>query len=32
MDGYGSKYGSIKTIVADAKKIYPWVDRIKIYN
>ena len=32
MDGYGSKYGSIKTIVADAKKIYPWVDRTKIYN
>ncbi len=32
MDGCGSKYGSIKTIVADAKKIYPWVDRTKIYN
>jgi hypothetical protein len=32
MYGYGSKYGSIKTIVADAKKIYPWVDRTKIYN
>ena len=32
MDGYGSKYGSIKTIVADAKKIYPWVDQTKIYN
>jgi hypothetical protein len=33
VDGYGSKkYGSIKTIVADAKKIYPWVDRTKIYN
>jgi hypothetical protein len=32
MGGCGSKYGSIKTIVADAKKIYPWVDRTKIYN
>jgi hypothetical protein len=32
MDGYGSKYGSIKTIVADAKKIYPWVDQTKTYN
>jgi hypothetical protein len=32
MDGYGSKYGSIKIIVANAKKIYPWVDRTKIYN
>jgi hypothetical protein len=32
MDGYGSKYGSIKRIVADAKKIYTWVDRTKIYN
>jgi hypothetical protein len=32
IDGYGSKYGYIKTIVADAKKIYPWVDQTKIYN
>jgi hypothetical protein len=32
MDGYRSKYGSIKTIVADAKKICPWVDQTKIYN
>jgi hypothetical protein len=32
MGGCGSKHGSIKTIVADAKKIYPWVDRTKIYN
>ena len=32
MDGYGSKYGSIKRKVADAKKIYPWVDQTKIYN
>jgi hypothetical protein len=32
MDGYRSKYGSIKTIVADAKKIYPWVDQTDIYN
>jgi hypothetical protein len=32
MDGCGSKYGSIKTVVADAKKIYPWIDQTKIYN
>ena len=32
MDGYGSKYGSIKTIIAEAKKVYTWVDRTKIYN
>jgi hypothetical protein len=25
-DGFGSKYGSVKTIVEDTKKIYPWVD------
>jgi hypothetical protein len=31
-DGFRAKYGSIKTIVADAKKIYPWIDRQKIYN
>jgi hypothetical protein len=31
-DGFQSKYGSVKTIVADTKKIYPWVDRQKVYN
>jgi hypothetical protein len=31
-DGFRSKYGSVKTIVADAKKIYPWVDGQNIYN
>jgi hypothetical protein len=31
-DGFGSKYGSVRTIVADTKKIYTWVDRQKVSN
>jgi hypothetical protein len=31
-DRFRSKYGSVKSIVADTKKLYPWVDRQKKYN
>jgi hypothetical protein len=30
---FGSKkYGSIKRIISDAVKVYPWMDRNKVYN
>ena len=30
---FGSKkYGSIKRIIADAVRVYPWMDRNKVYN
>jgi hypothetical protein len=30
---FGSKkYGSIKRIIAEAEKVYPWMDRNKVYN
>ena len=30
---FGSKkYGSIKIIIAKAVKVYPWIDRNKVYN
>ncbi len=30
---YGSKkYGLIKTIINEVVKIYPWMDRNKVYN
>jgi hypothetical protein len=34
LDGpkYGSKYGSVSKMVSNARKVYPWVDDVKIYN
>ena len=28
----GPKYGSIKTLIEEAEKIYPWINRHKVYN
>jgi hypothetical protein len=28
----GSKYGVIKAIINEAVRVYPWVDRTKVYN